>query len=561
MRKTWIGTIGAVVVSLAGVFAAQTVWGQPEPRRPLGTPQETGFDRTAPPPALRTPDELVLPTAAPGTPISPVVFNGPSAETATVSHPEKAAAAPTPVAGEIRSSRQESAVSIEWLGPPVARLEHPMTCQLVVRNTSTVAVQNVLVRYRPAEGVQLRASEPPAASEGKELTWTLGVLAGGQTKKIELQMVSQTRGAVNCVATVTFTAGAQHQVLVREPLLAVKVRTPEKIVAGEPVTLQFAVSNPGDGPTEGIKLKAHLPEGLEHSRGRLLEVEVGTLAPKETRNLQLVCQARGSGMQKCLVTASAEGNLNARDTCDLEILLPKLDLAVTGPKLRYLDRHAVYVLKVNNPGTAPATAVALQEVIPAGFKFHSATAGGRYDEATRTVAWALGDVPPGQTREVAVDLVPTAPGEHRLIALVTSARGVKSGAEARTQVEGFPSLQIELADADDPVEVGAETAYELRITNTGTKTETNLEVTCTLPEQVEMRGIKCAADLRYRVEGREVVFEPLPRLAPRADVIYRLQVRGKKAGDARLRVRVRADDLREPIVREESTRFYSDDGR
>ena len=49
-------------------------------------------------------------------------------------------------------------------------------------------------------------------------------------------------------------------------------------------------------------------------------------------------------------------------------------------------------------------------------------------------------------------------------------------------------LLIELADTDDPVEVGNDTAYEIRVTNIGTKLETNVEVVCTLPDQLELRA-------------------------------------------------------------------------
>jgi hypothetical protein len=201
----------------------------------------------------------------------------------------------------------------------------------------------------------------------------------------------------------------------------------------------------------------------------------------------------------------------------------------------------------------------VQNVIPAGFKFHQASQGGKYQEAARTVSWTLGDLLPGQVREITFDVVPTAAGEHRLTALAKSARGLKTEAEARTRVEGVSSLLIELADADDPIEVGAETSYELRVSNTGTKTESNVEVVCSLPDQLEFRVAKCSATLKYRLEGRELIFEPLPRLAPKADVIYRIQVKGIAPGDVRFRTRVRADDLREPIVREERTRIYSDD--
>jgi uncharacterized repeat protein (TIGR01451 family) len=119
---------------------------------------------------------------------------------------------------------------------------------------------------------------------------------------------------------------------------------------------------------------------------------------------------------------------------------------------------------------------------------------------------------------------------------------------------------MDLIDVDDPVEVGADTSYEIRVTNTGTKTETNLQLTCTVPDKMEFRAAKVGAPINHHVEGREVIFDPLPKLAPRADVIYRVSVRGVEAGDLRFQARMKADGLTVPVLKEESTRVYGDEG-
>lgn len=460
---------------------------------------------------------------------------------------------------DVQPGKQQPAVTIEWIGPSAIRINQPLACQLVVRNNSTTPVQNVIVRYRLGQGVTCKASEPAAATEGGEMVWNLGVIGPQQMRRIDVALVAQTRGVLNCPAVVTFTTVAAYQVQVREPQLAVKISAPEKVIVGEHVKLSVAISNPGDGAAESIKVKAVLPEGFEHPRGKIVEFEAGDLAPNEARTAEIVCLAKGSGMQQCVIFAAGEGNLASRDSTQVDILVPKLNVVMSGPKLRYLDRHAVYVVKVTNPGSAPADNVEVQEVVPSGFKFHQANHGGQYQETTRLVSWSLGELQPGQTKEVAVDLVPIEAGEHRLVAHAKAGRGLKSESDARTVVEGLPSLSIDVGHVDDPIEVGAETAYEIRVANQGTKTETNVEVVCILPEQLELKGAKCSATLRYRQEGRELIFEPLARLAPKADVIFRVLVKGIAPGDIRFRTRIRADGLKEPVLREESTRIYSDD--
>jgi uncharacterized repeat protein (TIGR01451 family) len=457
------------------------------------------------------------------------------------------------------TGRQEPAVSIEWQGPSAAKLGQMAGYQIIVKNITNVPVHQVIVRHRLFPGVKLITSEPRALNEANLLSWNIGTLQGGQSKKIDLQMLAEVRGALNYQATVTFTGASTFRVHIREPKLALKVSGPDKVVVGDSATLTLSVSNPGDGTAELVRVKAMLPEGLEHARGRNIEADLGNLASKETRTIQLVCHAKSGGVQKCNVIATADGNLNCADATNVEVLLPRIDLQVAGPKLRYIDRHAVYIFKVTNPGSAPASNVTITDMIPQGFKFAGASAGGKHDPSLRQVSWFVGDLTPGQSREVHLDLVAMHAGEYKHQAVVTANRGLKSEAEVHTKIEGLSALHLEVTDVDDPVEVGADTYYEVRVVNNGTRTESNVKLVCTLPDRMEFRGAKCAAGCRVRLEGREVVFEAVPRLAPRADVVYRIQVRGTGAGDLRLRARVLADNLAEPVFREETTKVYSDD--
>jgi uncharacterized repeat protein (TIGR01451 family) len=547
-RIHWWTLLGVSGAGLAALILGQTVLGQPEAKGPpviLVEPVAPAKEGGAAAPQL-------LPIGTPG-----VVTGSEKTEVVIPTGPA------TPRGGnvslDVQPGKQQPALTIEWGGPSTIRINQPMSCQIIVRNASTTPAQNVVVRHRLAQGVTCKGSEPTAILDAGEMVWNLGTLPPEQARRIDLTLLSQNRGPLNCHATVTFTGVAAYQVQVREPQLAVKLTSPDRVIAGENVTLLFDISNPGDGVAEAVKIKTVLPEGFEHPRGKFVDFEVGNLGPKERKLLQLVCVAKGAGPQKCNITISGEGGLTASDASQVDILTPKLGIAMTGPKLRYLDRHATYTLKVSNPGSAPASNVEVQEQVPPGFKFHQATAGGKFHELHRLVSWNIGDLQPGQSKDIAVELIPIETGDHRLVALAKGGPGLRSEADARTVVEGLPALFIEVGHLDDPIEVGAETAYEIRVVNTGTKMETNIEVVCTLPEQLEFRGAQCNTKLSYRQHDRDLIFEPVARLAPRADVTYRVQVKGTAPGDIRFRTRIKSDSMREPVLREEPTRIYSDE--
>jgi uncharacterized repeat protein (TIGR01451 family) len=245
---------------------------------------------------------------------------------------------------DVPSGRQEPSVSLEWIGPAALRLGQAANYQIVVRNVSPGQVHQVVVRSKIPGGVVVKSTEPRGTQDAGHLVWELGTMQSRQEPRLNILLLPESKGDLDCQAHVTFTGSSSTKLKVREPKLAVKVAGTEKVALGDSATVTLTVSNPGDGVAEHVKVKAQLPEGLEHSRGQTVEFELGNLGPNESRNVQLVCATKMAGQHICQATATGEGNLSAQATVTVEVILPRLDLTVSGPKLRYLDRNATYVL-------------------------------------------------------------------------------------------------------------------------------------------------------------------------------------------------------------------------
>jgi hypothetical protein len=65
--------------------------------------------------------------------------------------------------------------------------------------------------------------------------------------------------------------------------------------------------------------------------------------------------------------------------------------------------------------------------------------------------------------------------------------------------------------------------------------------------------------VNHSIEGNNVLFEPLARLAPKADTTYRVRVKGLEPGDLRINVQLIADELQDWVTKQESTRVYADE--
>ncbi len=536
----------------------------PTPVMPIGpttpnkpTPIEVGLPSETTPSAKSIPSTSATPSEPATLPPASVDVNttpsSPAAGAAPANEEQPAESSVTP---ENTTGRQEPAVSLEWVGAPTAKVGQPGGYNLVVRNACNIPVQQVLVRVRIPAGMTCTDTEPKAVSEGNVLVWELGTLQAKQEKNLQMKLLAEQKGDVSPQAWVTFTGSSVMRIRIREPKLVIKAQAPQSVLVGETATIVLAVSNPGDGAAEGVKIHAVLTDGLENARGPKIDYDIGNLAAGETRNVTVQCISKTGGIQKCEALVEADGGLNAKDGANVNVTMPRLDLQMIGPALRYLGRKALYTIKVTNPGDAPASNVTVSDLVPEGFKVLAATDGGRHDFTSRTVSWFLGEIGPGQTHEVKLEVQAINPGEFKHKASAVGARGLCAESELSTRVEGLSALMLEMVDTDDPIEVSSETAYEVRITNTGSKVETDIKLVATIPDKMEFKGATGPA--RFHEEGKTIVFEPIEKLAPKADAIFRLNVKAVEAGTVRFKIQMTSTNLTEPVIKMEATRIYSD---
>jgi hypothetical protein len=60
------------------------------------------------------------------------------------------------------------------------------------------------------------------------------------------------------------------------------------------------------------------------------------------------------------------------------------------------------------------------------------------------------------------------------------------------------------------------------------------------------------------IEGQQLLIDPLARLAPGQQAVYRIAVRGVEAGAQRIQVQLVTEETPVAVTKEEITRVYSD---
>ncbi len=175
------------------------------------------------------------------------------------------------------------------------------------------------------------------------------------------------------------------------------------MLIGQQLEIELEVSNPGSGAATGVILQEDVPEGLEHPKGRQLDNSLGTLAPGEVRRQVLRLRAVAPGVIQNTIRLAGDDGLTAEHTVSVQVVAPDLQIELSGPSKRFLERQATYQLNVANNGTADATNVEIAVQLDRGFTFVSTDYEGQYDPSRHAVFWSLAQLPAGGKRNGPLD--------------------------------------------------------------------------------------------------------------------------------------------------------------
>ena len=462
---------------------------------------------------------------------------------------------------------QTPQLAVEKRGPREIQVGKTARFEILVRNVGSAIANDVVLRDSVPFGTALVATTPPAAptsapgltdapGASSDLVWQLGTLPPGGQARVALDLMPMQEGDVGSVASVSFRADASVRARATRAALKLTAEPPAPVLVGLDSRLTITISNPGSGVATGVVLEGVIPEGITHRAGHELEFDVGSLPPGESRSIDLVLATTGPGVHGLRLTARADGQIEVSESVKIAVTAPTLELAVQMPTRRYLQRPATCVLSMTNAGTAPALGVELVAQLPPGMKFIRANNAGYYEERTHRVLWNLEELPAAETGQVEVVVMPIALGPQKIVAAARTTAGLSDQIGHTVEVEGLAALAFEVADSEDPIEVGGVSEYVIRVANQGTKPASGVRVVATLlgdMEPVEARGPSA-----HRVDNLTISFEPLAKLAPSEEATYRIRVRGRREGDQRVQVQLTSDEQPAPITKEEITRVYAD---
>lgn len=465
----------------------------------------------------------------------------------------------------------DPAVALEWSGPAVTKVNTPTEYTLTVRNACGQNLQKVTVQVRAPKGTEITGTKPAVKPTDGVYLWDIGDLDAKTSKAVAVTLSQPTRGDLTCQAWVTFTGSTAMKAVVREPKLAVTIKAPEKVVLGDNITVEYTVTNTGDYPADEVRV--FLDKVIPSCGWNLKHYDLPErvlLKPGESHTEKRVFAATSAGLQKCLVTALGAGELSANAESTVQVLVPKLDVSVSGPKEGVIGTKGKYTITVTNTGEVTLSGVGVQQTIPAGFKVSQA---GDAITTAETLRWFPGELAPGASKSFEFEGSTHIAGQLTLKVVASGDHEAFASGECVTKVEGIPGLRMELVDSVDPVEKNGELTYEIKVTNTGTKADSDVVIVCHLPK--ELQFVSCSGPTKGAetvlvpaihtfpggtppTPSHMVTFDPISDLAAKTEAVFKVKVKAVGTGDVRFEAAMTSKHLTASVKKQESTRVYGE---
>ena len=247
---------------------------------------------------------------------------------------------------------------------------------------------------------------------------------------------------------------------------------------------------------------------------------------------------------------------------------PALEMEITGPTERKPGGLAEFIATVHNTGQVASSGGTLELSWDRGFTAAEASDG--YVMGSEKVSWALPAVEPGNKlrRQINLRLPSSPPASLGFRQPRLCIRGVISGVvggvlvadeccvaiaadEPPRRSMADAGLRLTLADCDDPIQIGSSTTLICTIHNDGVAPSGLLNATIVLPDQAKLTGDPTPS--RVRIDGRTVIFDGIPSLAPGTVTTLELAFRLPAAGRWKSEAILTGDDLEGSLARSADT--------
>ncbi len=372
-------------------------------------------------------------------------------------------------------------VTVEIGSPNEVNLEEETDIKFRLRNAGSRRVEEIAFAIElPSHTKFVSAKPSPTSEQNGKLTYTVSDLAANREREISVRVVPTEKLPMNFRTRMEVVDTQKTVVDVRQPKLMMTVNGPQQANIGSETTHTVSIKNVGDGLARKVRLQGNFPDEL-----RFLKQQ-GMSSPKDLKpgeNLIVTIQSLAKLPGQVKLDFSAEGERVTANNVDapLKISQPELKVLAVGPDMNFVDRDGIYSIKVDNSGEVDVSDVAVALAIPRGMTVTTINRQAKMDEATQTLTWKFEKIKARSEETIQLRAVSTQAGEQVCRISVASNETRKSEFMLKTAINSRPDLSIDMANNSGPVQVGSKATFDINVTNKGSQSASDVEVTIELP--------------------------------------------------------------------------------
>ena len=235
---------------------------------------------------------------------------------------------------------------------------------------------------------------------------------------------------------------------------------PAQVLVGQPFEYNYKVSNLTDASLENVYVMDRVTSNFTTAdsdpkaatvHDGIATWNLGAFGPKESKTITV----KGSSAEEGTVTTCGWASYTPVACQDIHVVKANIELTKTEPADVLICDPIPTTLTVKNSGSSPLTGVQIADSLPAGL-----TADGK-----SSLSFDIGNLAPGESRDVKYNAAASATGKLVNSAKATSAEGVSAEASAATTVHQ-PVLAI-TCKATDQQFMGRKFDVSYTVSNTG----------------------------------------------------------------------------------------------
>jgi uncharacterized repeat protein (TIGR01451 family) len=491
-----------------------------------------------------------------------------------------------------------AALSLRKSGPAVAGVGAVLTFRSQITNPGDQPARDIVLVEQVPEGLTYVGSTPPAEVAGRTLRWRLPPLGGGQCATVDVNYRADRQGSVNNCAEVTAAGGlrasdcAASTISTTAPSestppggaapLQLSVTGPQQANVGESVTFDMLVANRGPTVLRNVKIKVSFGTGLQHAVASPIQRLVGDLQAGESQTISVTFKATQPGSQCANVELTADGGLRAAQTACVTamgsaatVTPPPAAFSVTvkpesSSALSVGDTAEFTIDLYNRSDRALANLNVVVQYDP-NLAATVATAGAK--RLGSGLTWTIKSLAAGAATELQLICRGESAAPKACVHVTVSGTdgsqaedqcclAVKKGPGGAQPAESPPgkppeggnlTLKIKALNKQPPV--GTEMAFDIRVTNDGKEADRLVSVVVNVPAALlPVRLGTMGPNVQASFAQQAVRFDPAPTIAPGETLAYRVRVRAKQAGNAKLKVEVTSLGQPRAVTKEETVK-------